>query len=146
MRINKHWTTVLLTAYLFLAAGYAVAQEKETKQTEGSSGAGQKTEEKKVDLHELTLHPAAETKPALRHHLLPSSLEQTPQNAAPLYYRSLVMLRSRIKQEDYEALDKWLGEVPIDELPVAEVREFLGRYHAALDEAHMAARRERCEW
>jgi hypothetical protein len=144
MKRWKHFF-FLAAASIFLAGGYAAAQEKETKESKDLGSEG-KAAEKKVDVHELTIYPAAETKPALRDHLLPSSLEQTPQNAAPLYYRSLVMITSRIKPEDVESLDKWLRKVPIDELPVAEVREFLGRYHAALEEAHLAARRERCEW
>ncbi|MEQ8787966.1 MAG: hypothetical protein RIC55_16790 [Pirellulaceae bacterium] len=139
----------LFAATLVLAAGYAVGQEKEPEndKPKESPANATKTAETNADIRELTIHGAPETKPALRDHLLPSFLEQTPQNAAPLYLRAFVMLGDiRNNAEDDELVAKWLNETPLDKLPIADARALLGRYQSALAETATAARREHCDW
>ena len=53
-------------------------------------GSNKPAGEQKLPLVKLTLTPAAEPVPALRHKLLPDQWEQTPGNAAPYYYRALL--------------------------------------------------------
>lgn len=149
MKRNNLRRALVVTAAVFLTAASAAAQEKEVeeKPAKGKPSAEKNSTEKKpVEIHQLTIYPAAETKPALRRHLLPSSLAQTPQNAAVLYLRAFVMLADVDNSDDFEPVAKWIRDTPIDELPVAEARQLLGRYRAALEEVHIAARRERCDW
>jgi len=90
----------------------------------------------------MTVRPAGEPVPALKYRLLPELLEQTPGNAALLYYRMLDRIDGK---DDAEQLEEWL-EMPPGELPRKEVKALLGRYRAVLDETRRAARRDHCDW
>ncbi len=93
----------------------------------------------------LELQPAAAPVPALKYALLPPFFERTPGNAAPLYYRMILMLNSsRNRQTDVRVVDL-LGQSP-GEMPRDEVRQILAEKADALQEARSAARREQCEW
>ena len=41
-----------------------------------------------IEVISVTIHPAAEPKPALKYHLLPTFLESTPGDAVPLYVKA----------------------------------------------------------
>ncbi len=93
---------------------------------------------------ELTLHPQGESRPALKHRLLPDEFEMVDGNAAVFYLKALGFLeenvaRGRLSEVYAEANertseeDKEYYEVPPDawqhmkpeQLPVEEVKEFL---------------------
>jgi hypothetical protein len=96
----------------------------------------------------LTLGPAAAPKPSLEYRLLPVRDEQTPGNAATLYYRSLTLfsenkaLLDDIKQQHW---DDWL-EAPLEDLPLQEVRDKLGFARHLLREVELASRCRQCDW
>ncbi len=106
--------------------------------------------EQKLPLVKLTLTPAAEPVPALRHKLLPDQWEQKPGNAAPYYYRAMLSYASvpeKVRQQFLANWNeqKWEGS-PLDQLPKKEIRDLLGHFIGALGELETAAHRERCDW
>jgi tetratricopeptide (TPR) repeat protein len=91
------------------------------------------------------LEPAAAPVAALRNPLLPLVLDQTPGNGATLYYRAILNLKRPNHGENRRKVSDWL-ELPLREMPIAEVRDFLKAYEYPLKTADEAARRERCDW
>jgi hypothetical protein len=96
----------------------------------------------------LTLGPAAAPTPSLQYRLLPARDEQTPGNAATLYYRSLTLfsenkaLLDDIKQQHW---DDWL-EGSLQDLPLKEVGERLRFARHLLHEVDLASRCRGCDW
>jgi len=93
----------------------------------------------------LALRPAAAPSPALKYKLLPEMEDQSPGNAALLYYRAYSPEWQTQKRDPkyYEKLDKWLA-TPIKELPREEMKWLLSS--PILKEVDLAARREFCNW
>jgi hypothetical protein len=91
----------------------------------------------------LTLRPAAAPVPALKYHLLPQLIEQSPGNAAVLYYRGFSPeLQSFRRPDAYKLLEGW-NENP-RQRPGKELE--WGLAPAVLKEVDLAARREYCDW
>lgn len=102
----------------------------------------------KVPVVALEVSPAAEPRPALKYRLWADLLEEQPGNAAPYYYRAIVLLRSApeaSRKEFDEKYKAWI-EVPLDKLPREEVDKQLAVFHAALGQLEIAALRETCDW
>ncbi|HEV3203852.1 MAG TPA: hypothetical protein VGY77_05685 [Gemmataceae bacterium] len=93
----------------------------------------------------LTLRPAPAPTPSLKYKLLPELEDQSPGNAALLYYRAYSPEWQTYKRdpEIYDKLDKWLS-TPVKELPRQEVNWIL--QSQLLKEVDLAARREFCNW
>lgn len=95
---------------------------------------------------QFTISPAAEPKPAFRYKLLPAFSERTPGNAAPFYYRALVLyLMHPLTDEDVEKYEAWI-EVDREFFPNDEVQKFLAPYEPVFAELKTASLREECEW
>jgi hypothetical protein len=97
---------------------------------------------------ELTVSPAPEPRPALRFQLLPAVHERTPGNAAPHYYRAIVLQKNLPKeywQEYGENSNRWL-EGPPASFPKAEVANWLARQRSVLAELKAGAHCEYCDW
>jgi hypothetical protein len=92
----------------------------------------------------LTLSPAPEPVPALRHALLPRRPELRPGNAAPLYLRSS-LLAVQVDEAATQGIAEW-ASAPMADVPADDAGEALAAYADALYEAKTAARRTRCEW
>src|SRR5690242_20333193 len=97
---------------------------------------------------ELLVAPAAEPRPALKYHLLPWLTERTPGNAAPYYFRALLLLKQ--EQKDYwqkynDSSDTWLTWEP-EKFPAKDVGEWLAFQNSALAQIRVAANREYCDW
>jgi hypothetical protein len=93
----------------------------------------------------LTLPPAAAPVPALKYPLLPELSEQTPGNAAQLYYRAFSpeWWSNVRKREVMDKVDKAV-ETPIADLKKSDLRWLLD--FKALREVDRAARRAYCDW
>jgi hypothetical protein len=93
----------------------------------------------------LTLRPAPAPTPSLKYKLLPELEDQSPGNAALLYYRAYSPEWQSYRRDPafYDKLDKWLT-TPVKELPRQEVNWTL--YSPLLKEVDLAARREFCSW
>jgi len=106
---------------------------------------------------ELSLHPRAEAKPALKHRFLPDSFDSAPGNAAIYYLKALGFLEqhnARDAKQRYieDALAKaggdqwppyvWLDMAP-DQLPIQEMKSYLSYTAFQPPLLKEAARRQR---
>ena len=66
---------------------FAVGQFAQADDEPAKAKPPAKPEAVAVEVIRITIHPAAEPKPALKYHLLPTFLEQTPGNAVPLFLK-----------------------------------------------------------
>ena len=129
---------VLMVGLLFSAVASAVAEEPTVK----------KPVSPRLEFTKLKLHPTKVVGPALKHRLLPPLLERTQGNAAPIYYRCVITLldgSSAVRKKYFRSINKW-RKMPVDELPLNEVREMLNEYGRILREVEVAARRSYCRW
>ncbi|MGD0518354.1 MAG: hypothetical protein ABSA26_12535 [Thermoguttaceae bacterium] len=112
----------------------------------------------------LTIYPAPIPRPAMKYHLLPRLVDQTPGNAAPLYDTVFMQiawedgikdglskdLKDEKEREKFftnaDKLSLWL-DTPLDELPKDDVRKILNDVQPWwLEYAEIASRRMECEW
>lgn len=98
----------------------------------------------------VTIGPAADPVPALRYTLLPPDKLLIHGNAAPIYLRQVFETRDAwrngISNGDKYLRDKDDYTVPLDELPLDEMREYFSPYERLLSELWAAARRDDCQW
>jgi hypothetical protein len=93
----------------------------------------------------LTLPPAAEPVPALKYPLLPELTEQTPGNAAQLYYRAFSPeWWANVRKRDVMEKVEKASQAPVAELKNSDLRWVLD--YKALREVDRAARRAYCDW
>jgi hypothetical protein len=97
----------------------------------------------------LTLSPAPESQPALRHTLLPNHLDQVPGNAVQQMYMAAQTAGELSKGDDsdklYGQLIDWL-DLPLRQRPTDEIRAVLDKARTALHYAKLAAEREYAWW
>ena len=96
----------------------------------------------------LTLHPAALPVPASAYRLLPDARDLEPGNAAAIYYRAFAPLADNTSLFDEVKggqWDVWL-EMPLKDLPLAQVRAKLEVVGPLLRELDLAAHRRQCDW
>jgi hypothetical protein len=110
-----------------------------------------KSETPAVEVVPITIHPAAEPKPALKYHLLPTFLEQTPGNAVPLFLKVVAMFESGLggltaKPEDKFGNPVEMTGTPLDKFPRDRARKLLDAYGDVLSQIDVMARREHCDW
>ena len=109
------------------------------------------TDEGRLTTFQMTVTPAAEPVPALKHRLMLREIELQPGNAAPYYYRALMGVRQTTKAmadqygEDY---DKWYSrDIPLDELPLEKVRKAVRAWSGSMmTNLRTAAGRRYCDW
>lgn len=96
----------------------------------------------------LTLHPAAEPKPALKYQLSTTFLDRQPGNAAVFYNKTALIWAERSDRKELSERIYKLLELPVSDLPaqVADVRKALEQVQAILDDLDLAARRQECDW
>lgn len=114
--MHRLTVTSLLGLWLLVPSAYGQAQFLDHSESSGPAGDNLDV----LQQWELTLTPAAEPVPALKHSLWPRYQDLTPGDATPYYYRALLMFASRPQlSETYrEKGETWLqGE------PNAETRE-----------------------
>jgi hypothetical protein len=114
-----------------------------------------------ISTAEITIHPAAEPRPALRYRLLPAEEDLVDGNAAIHYLKALAFLeeddaRKRIeelrakadKQRAEDGTTDWPPgyEARASALPLPEVREFLTLHQSQVPWLAEAVRRRHCDW
>src|SRR3954453_17767922 len=89
-----------------------------------------KSEDASETVIRMTVTPAAEPIPALRHRLVARDVDLKPGNAAPYYYRAMLDLTpamERIRKEFGDDYDNWYissaDGTPLDKLPLDKVRK-----------------------
>lgn len=101
---------------------------------------------------QLTLQPAKEPVPALKYQLAFELRDQNPGNAAVHYFRAMLVheekhasLGREKQREQNNKLEQWMN-MPLKDLPRAEVRAYLDHYKEVFALLEQAARCERCDW
>jgi hypothetical protein len=96
----------------------------------------------------LVLSPATAPVPALKYRLLPSFAELNPGDAAPIYLRAHGYEDSSLNDAWRQITEKskqW-QELPIKDLPTAEVRKFVNLWSGKLKQIEFGTRRKTCDW
>lgn len=100
---------------------------------------------------ELTLRPAPEPRPALRYRLLPTIAERRAGNAAPMYYRAM-LLQKALPQSYWQERNENTGEDGAWHsndaalFPAEKVRAWLDQQRNVMSQVREAAYRETCDW
>jgi hypothetical protein len=103
-------------------------------------------QESREEVVRLTIRPAAAPVPALKYEFLPEFREQVSGNAVIHYQRAADLAGKRLTFDNPdEKPTKWL-EMPIGELPLAEVRLFVDRERIVFQELELASRCDSCDW
>ncbi len=104
-------------------------------------------------LYKMTVTPAAEPTPALKHRLQLRSHELKPGNAATYYLRAnadngLSGVWKGVRKEFGEAVDEWYRVViPLSELPLDKVRKAASRFNGIVSDYIVpASYRQDCDW
>jgi hypothetical protein len=93
----------------------------------------------------LAVSPAAAPVPALKYRLYPSTAERKDGNAVPMYLRFAHERRDARKKELQEKPQEW-NKLPLEKLPLAEVKQFLAGYQYNLRQLELGARRKMADW
>lgn len=109
------------------------------------------TDDGTITTYKMTVTPAPEPVPALKHRLMLRDIDLKPGNAAPYYYRALLSLRWAEKAAEDKFGDdlyKWYTPaVPLDELPLEKVREAVRLWtHPFMRNLRTATGRRQCDW
>ena len=135
----RRFIIVAVTAALAMAVSAPIRADEEKSQPQ----------KPKIEVVNVKIHPAAVPTLALKHRLLPSYIDTTPGNAAPLYMKAMLFLMEKMANDDFKLICKWAKE-PLDAIPMKEARKIINKYdseyYGALRQVAVAARRERCEW
>ena len=97
-----------------------------------------------VDL-DMTVSAKAAPVPALAYRFYPSNADRKEGNAVPMYLRLANERGDARRKEVVMKPDEW-NKLPLDRLPLADVRIFLDGYRYNLRQLHLGARRKSAEW
>jgi hypothetical protein len=126
----------VLTGLLCLSGGQAQPPEKKD---------ADKPEEKWLVDRSLTLSPARAPIPALKYRLFPTIGERKEGNAVPMYLRFAHERSDERKKQLREKPEEW-NALPLDKLPLTEVKEFLDGHKYNLRQLDLGARRKTADW
>ncbi len=126
---------VLLAALLPTPHGEAPAGKNE----------GEKPAEKWFFDRALAVSPAAAPVPALKYRLYPLTTERKEGNAVPIYLRFAHERGDARNRELREKPEAW-NQLPLDQLPREEVKQFLDGYKYNLRQLELGARRKTADW
>jgi hypothetical protein len=102
-------------------------------------------EEKWLIDRSLAVTPKAAPSPELKYRLFPLSSERKPGDAAPIYLRFAHERSDQSKRDLLEKPPKW-NELPLEKLPLAEIKEYLKGREYQLHQLELGARRKTCDW
>ena len=97
-----------------------------------------------VDL-DMTVSAKAAPVPALAYRFYPSNADRKEGNAVPMYLRLANERGDARRKEVVMKPDEW-NKLPLDKLPLADVRAFLDGYQYNLRQLHLGARRKTADW
>lgn len=139
-------TRFILAGYsLTLATTCAYAELQVIEDADGQQG---------LTVFRMTVTPAAESVPALKHRLTLREIDMRAGNAAPFYMRGLAesSLSSKwkgIRQKYGDAADDWydIDDIPITELPLDKMRDAAARFDNHIKFfIDPASRCKSCDW
>lgn len=132
-----------LTVLVFVAAWFPVLSSEEPKEKEKK--VGEKPAEQWLLDRSLTVSPQAAPVPALKYRLFPISSDRKDGNAAPIYLRFAHERNDERKKRLREKPEAW-NQLPLEKLPLAEVKSFLDSYKYNFHQLELGARRKSAEW
>ncbi len=135
-------TRKVLLALAVFAVALAGAQARAALTVETES-----TDDGERTIFRMTVTPAAEPAPALRHRLLLRDIDVKHGNAAPMYYRTLMDVPRITKALKDKFGDDWYDWISAfgEAFPIEKVREAAATI-GALDQLREAAARRECDW
>jgi hypothetical protein len=93
----------------------------------------------------LEITPQPEPVPALKYRLFPTVTELKDGNAVPIYLRLVFEQSEKTLRWRYETPLRW-NELPLDQLPLDKVRQFLNQNRRFLQQMQLGSRRRTAEW
>lgn len=93
----------------------------------------------------LSVSPRAESKPALAYRLFPVITDRKDGNAVPIYLRLIFEQNDAARSDWTETPKKWIAG-PIEEMPLAQAKEFVDRYKNFYRQFELGARRKNADW
>lgn len=106
---------------------------------------GEKPAEKWLFDGSVSVTPAASPVPALKYRLYPSSMERKEGNAVPIYSRFAHARSDARKKQLQDEPAKW-NKLPLEKLPLDEVKKFLDSYKYNFRQLDLGARRRTADW
>jgi hypothetical protein len=106
---------------------------------------GDKPEEKWLVDRALTVSAAPVPVPAFKYRLYPRTSERVEGNAIPIYLRFAHERNDATKKMLRDKPLEW-NKLPLDKLPVGEVKKFLDGYSYNLRQLDLGARRKTADW
>src|SRR5260370_273349 len=92
-----------------------------------------------------TIAPAAAPVPIFKYRLYPKMTDRKDGNAVPIYLRFAHERSDAWKKQLREKPAEW-NKLPLDQLPLAEVKKFLDEHKYNLKQLDLGARRKTAEW
>lgn len=141
MNRPRRWSALallLLSAAMLLSSARGEAPPAE-------KGAANHPDQKWLVDREVTVSAAPAPVPALKYRLFPSNAERKEGNAVPIYLRVAHERSDAWKKVIREKPPEW-NKLPLDKLPMDEVKKFLGSYRYNLRQFELGARRKTAEW
>ncbi|HTU16558.1 MAG TPA: hypothetical protein VMG10_00730 [Gemmataceae bacterium] len=141
MNCLRRWSVlaVLSLTWGFLSSSCGQAPQAKEKKTDDKPAA------KWLLDRSLTVTPATEPVPAFKYRLYPPSTERKEGNAVPIYLRFAHERIDAQKKQLREEPAKW-NKLPLEKLPLDEVKQFLGGYKYKLRQLELGARRRTADW
>ncbi len=112
--------------------------------TSRAVAAEQPSSEWSIDVS-FPVSPQRAPSPALKYLLLPGEWELKDGNAVPIYLR-LALEQSDAARKALVDTPKAWNELPLDKIPLAEAKKFLGEHQYMLRQLEIGARRQNAEW
>jgi hypothetical protein len=137
----RRWSVLAVLILTFGLLSTLCGQAPPAKEKKGDD----KPAEKWLDDRSLTVTPAAAPVPALKYHLYPSSMERKEGNAVPIYGRFAHERTDERKQQLRDEPAKW-NKMPLEKLPLDEVKKFLDSYKYNFRQLDLGARRRTADW
>jgi hypothetical protein len=137
-------TQLAIFAALLLAAGWSASAQVITVESD--------SDQEQPTTFKMTVSPAREPRPALKHHFLTPPVDRIKGNAALYYYKALSFespnVFSQLRKEDSHEYWDELRTMPLDKFPTAEIAKKIGWFedHQTIDMLRDAARCEYCNW
>lgn len=129
---------------LYLAAGLLSALQGQTSPPVDKKDADPLADKWLLD-RALVVAPAPAPVPALKYRLYPMETERKPGNAVPMYLRFAHERSDARKKKLREKPQEW-DKLPLEKLPLAEVKSFLDENKYNLRQLDLGARRKTAEW
>jgi hypothetical protein len=128
---------------VFLTAIALCASQNQPLQAQNASV--KPNEDKWLVDRSLPLTPRSAPVPALKYRLLPLASELKEGNAVPIYLRLVHEQNDATRREWREKPEQW-NELPLEQLPIKEVAEFLQKYAKLMKQLDLGARRKNADW